>query len=61
MSQEAIIDRITTGVAAGAITAPAWLPPLKDVSEVAALLLPILGVVWLAVQILAYLLRPPKR
>ena len=60
MSQEVIIDRITTGVAAGAITAPAWLPALKDMSETAALLLPILGVVWLLLQIFAYLLRRQK-
>lgn len=44
-------DKITTWIAAGAIASPAWLPSLQTISQIAALLLPILGVVWLAVQI----------
>ncbi len=37
--------------AVAAIVSPWWLPALHDVSSIAALLLPIAGVVWLAVQI----------
>lgn len=37
--------------AVAAIASPWWLPALHDVSQVAALLLPIAGVIWLAVQI----------
>lgn len=34
-----------------AIVSPWWLPALHQVSDVAALLLPIAGVIWLVVQI----------
>lgn len=44
-------EKITTWVAAGAVVSPAWLPSLQATSQVAALLLPIFGVIWLAVQI----------
>lgn len=37
--------------AIAAIASPIWLPALHQVSEVAALLLPIAGVIWLVVQI----------
>lgn len=33
------------------IASPAWLPLLRETSELAALLMPIAGVVWLGVQI----------
>lgn len=51
-----MIDKVNYGVSAGAIFSPWWLPALKTISETAALLVPILGVVWLAVQILTKLL-----
>ncbi len=44
-------EKITNWLAAGAIASPAWLPSLQATSQVAALLLPILGVIWLAIQI----------
>jgi hypothetical protein len=45
-----------TGVTAGAaVTSPAWLPWLHSVSDLAALLLPIFGLVWIAVQIITKL------
>lgn len=47
-----MIDRVTYTVAAGAVFSPWWMPSLSALSEAAALLLPILGVVWLAVQII---------
>lgn len=43
---------ITSAVASAALTSPYWLPALEGVSSVAALLLPILGALWLLVQIL---------
>lgn len=45
------MDHVTTGGALGAVVSPLWLPVLTPVSQVAAILLPILGCVWLAVQI----------
>ena len=38
-------------VAASAVASPVWLPSLQTVSEAAALALPIVGVVWLVIQI----------
>ena len=49
--KDVIFERTTTAVASMGIAAPVWLPPLKEASEVAGLVLPILGVVWLIVQI----------
>lgn len=48
-----MIDRVTNTVAAGAVFSPWWMPSLSELSQTAALLLPILGVIWLAVQIIA--------
>lgn len=48
-----MIERTTNAIAAGAATSPWWLPSLADVSQTAALMLPILGVVWLLIQITA--------
>lgn len=47
-----VADRIGAVAAAGAIASPFWLTRLQGVSEVAAILAPILGVVWLLVQII---------
>ena len=41
----------STIVATAATTSPIWLPSLQEVSEAAALWLPIIGVVWLVLQI----------
>lgn len=60
MIQNPMSDHATTYVASAAVTSPLWLPSLKDVSEVAGLLLPILGAVWLIVQIGGYILRYRK-
>lgn len=48
---EAGVVKVTNGVAVGGLTLPAWLPALDAASNVAALLVPILSAVWLAVQI----------
>ena len=59
-----VTEKTTTWLAAGAVASPAWLPSLKSVSEIAGYLLPILGVIWLAVQIgfkvREYVKRRPK-
>ena len=46
---------VTDTGAIAAIISPWWLPALHGVSEVAALVLPILGVLWLCVQIVVKL------
>lgn len=50
MSLSSMTDRVTDSVAVAAVASPVWLPALQQVSEVAALLLPIGGLLWLAVQ-----------
>lgn len=42
---------VTDTGAVAAIASPWWLPALHQISDVAALLLPIAGVIWLVVQI----------
>jgi hypothetical protein len=49
------VDKVTNVIAAGAAVSPWWMPSLADVSQTAALLLPILGCAWLLVQIIAKL------
>lgn len=44
---------MTDTIAVGAVASPWWLPALTEVSEVAGLLVPIAGLVWLVVQIVA--------
>ncbi len=41
----------TNSSAIAALVSPAWLPALHIASDVAALVLPILGALWLALQI----------
>lgn len=45
------MDTLTTTVAAGAVASPVWLPWLTTASEYAAVIAPILGALWLTVQI----------
>lgn len=47
------MDNATTSVAVAAASSPVWLPWLQTASEIAAIIAPILGVVWLVVQIWA--------
>ena len=44
-------EMVTDTGAVAAIASPWWLPALHDVSQISAFLLPIIGVIWLAVQI----------
>lgn len=58
-----IAEKVTNAVAAAGVASPWWLPKLADVSQAFTLLLPILGGLWLVIQILHKLLtwrRPPE-
>lgn len=48
-----IVDHSTNGAAVAMITSPIWLSWLQSASEIAAIVAPILGVIWLLVQIWA--------
>lgn len=50
---EILVDTAAGATASVAISAPFWLPWLKEASEIAAFMLPILGVLLIAVQIVA--------
>ena len=52
---KALMDNTTTVVALGGVTSPVWNEPLQDISTIAGLILPILGAVWLVIQIVVYL------
>lgn len=45
------IENATTGAAVGAVTSPIWLPSLHDISTACAEVWPILGAIWLCMQI----------
>ena len=45
------LDNATSGIATAAVFSPWWLPSIADVSAGAQIALPILGCIWLAVQI----------
>lgn len=46
-------ETLTNVSAAGAIVSPWWLPDLHNISVVAAEIAPIIGVIWLVVQIIS--------
>lgn len=46
-----ISERLTDVAAIASVASPWWLPWLSTTSEIAGLLLPVLGVIWLIVQI----------
>lgn len=50
-------DHVTNTIAAGAAISPLWLPSLAQVSQGAALLLPVLGCTYLILQILAWFMN----
>ncbi len=51
------VDTVASATAAGAIAAPFWWPALKEASEVAAALLPFLGLVLIVLQIIIHVRR----
>lgn len=48
---EVVLNQATNAVAVASIISAAWIPTLKEASEIAGYLMPILGVIWLLVQI----------
>lgn len=46
-----MIEKATNTIAAGAVVSPWWMSSLADISQTAALLLPIAGLLWLLIQI----------
>jgi membrane protein YdbS with pleckstrin-like domain len=55
-------EKVVTDVGAvAALASPYWLPILQEISEVAGLIVPILGAVWLIIQISHYLYRIHKK
>lgn len=54
-------DTITTAGATAAVVSPFWMPWLQTVSEGASITLPILGAVWLVVQIIAKIVEVRRR
>lgn len=52
---------MNNAIAAGAITSPWWLTGLQHLSEGAAMLLPVAGVLWFAVQIYFHIKNKGKR
>jgi Na+/alanine symporter len=61
MMQNPIVDRVTDGVAVSAVTSPVWLPGLQQLSELSGLVVPILGAIWLIIQIVGYLHSKRKK
>jgi hypothetical protein len=55
------LDNATTAAAGAALSSPLWLPVLEDVSSVSALLLPVLGAIWLIVQIIVKMIERDKK
>lgn len=51
MQNEGLIVKGTNGVAVAGLFSPAWLPSLEQTAGIAGQLMPVLSVIWLAVQI----------
>lgn len=54
-------EPMNTSLATAASTSPLWLWALQETSEVAALLLPVAGILWFAVQIYFHIRNKGKR
>jgi hypothetical protein len=59
MNPIAEATKAVSGVAAA--TSPWWLVGLKAVSDGAALILPVLGVIWLVVQMTDWIIRKKNK
>jgi hypothetical protein len=53
-------DKVQTTIATGAILSPFWLQWLKNISDVAALLMPIFGLALIGVNIVAAIVKTRK-
>lgn len=54
---ETVLTNTTHVVAAGAITSPVWLPSLAQISNFAATLTPIFGLIWLTMQMVRAIIK----
>lgn len=54
-------ETATTAAAGAAIASPFWLPNVHTVSEAAAEILPILGAIWLIVQIVTKIIEVRRK
>jgi len=54
------VERVTDAVAVGAVSSPVWLDYIQPVSDLAAALLPIAGLIWLGVQMYSHIKRKLK-
>lgn len=54
------VEVVKGAAAVGAIASPWWLEILKAISAGAAFILPILGVIWLVIQMTDYFARKKK-
>lgn len=52
-----LADYVTNGIAGGAVTSPLWIPYVQTISDVAAVVTPILGGIWLAGRIIVSLYK----
>jgi hypothetical protein len=50
-------EHLDTAIASAAVASPWWLPSLADFSNVAAELLPIMGVVWIVTKIVTRIIE----
>ena len=55
------LEKVSDAVAVGAITTPLWLRTLQETSQIAGLLLPIAGVIFLIVRIVSHIYLTRKR
>ncbi|PQZ43375.1 hypothetical protein CQ059_05440 [Brucella pseudogrignonensis] len=53
MKGNPIVETATNGAAVAAVASPVWLPWLHTASEITATVAPILGAIWLIVQIIS--------
>jgi hypothetical protein len=54
------MNTLNNTIAVGAVATPVWWPALTNISEVAAVVLPILGVIWLVIQMVNFFLKAGK-
>jgi hypothetical protein len=54
-------NEMTNVTAGAALVSPWWLPAIQGVSEIASVLLPILGAAWLIVQIVAKVIEVRRK
>lgn len=55
------MNQTTNGIATAAVLSPLWMKSLEELSAIASMVLPILGALWLAIQILGYLWKVYNR